>query len=117
MLNLNVVKQVVTEVTGVNGDLFRVGKRFLESKGRIYLSYSVENEVGNIKSYKFGLEIKEGKLQFTNYYYHEDKFSKVIYEIHDKNESLIKEVNLCNKNKIDRKEGGFIKELNKKLNR
>ena len=118
MLDLNVVKQVVTEITGVDGDLFRVGKRFLESKGRIYLSYSVENEKGDIKDYKFSLEIKECEIKFMSYKYHEERLGMNIYVDHNEKESFIWENNLFGKDKKEIKENGdFIRKLNEKLNR
>ena len=117
MLDLSVVKQIVTEVTGVNGDLFRVGKRFLESKGKVYLTLSTEDKNGNPESYKFGLKINEERWKFVSYYYHKDTCSGEVYQDHNEKESLIWEHNLFeNDNKKIEKNGKFIANLNNKLN-
>ena len=119
MVDLTVVKQIITEVTGVDGNLFRVGTRFLESKGRIYLSYKIKDEKTEFsKDYRFTVEVKEEKVKFKFHSYKEDNLSTVIYAEYNENYTLLREEKICEKTKMDIQEkGDFIKSLNEKLNR
>ncbi len=110
-MDLTIIKQIITEITEVDGNLFRVGTRFLESKGIIYLSYEKDN-----KSYKFCLEKKEDELKFKMSSYKETSFLSRKYIEHNEDESLFIDFNTFEKSKVKKEVGGdYIKSLNEKL--
>ena len=71
MIDLTSFKQIITELTGVDANLFKVGEMFWKTKGRIYMSYKIEDDKVS-KKYNFCLELKKEKLEFASYSYLEE---------------------------------------------
>jgi hypothetical protein len=106
-LDLTLVKQIITEIIGINGNLFRVSTRFLESKGRIYLSYKEKDAFE--KKHCFCLNVKKGKLRFTAYSFRDER-EDCSLEI-DEKETLLRKSGKFSRNK----ENKFIQNLNKRI--